>query len=506
MTALLTSSPPDVRLGVPRPRVVNVPEGIVRTLGPEVRDFMRMVGKPLLPWQEYVCDVAFGIRADGKWAAYEVAIWLARQNGKGVVTEAQELFGAYMLREKKVIHSAHEFDTAGEAFDRLVEIIEGSDWLSKRTNKIVRGKGSEGIELTRPMGGGEIRFKARTDRGARGFTGDRIILDEAFALTVAEFKAMSPTLATIPNPQITYTSSPPDEKTGPMPEDAMAPSIRKRALSGDAPRLASFEWSPTPKSRAGDVDEWYRCNPSLGTLIDEEYLALQYGIFEAANKTAGFSTEHLGKWEEGTSQWLVIPEDDWTDAGVDDDVRPQYPALAVVLSTDRQWATICVAGRRPDGLLQVEIADRRQGTGWVLPRLQGLIERWQPVAVVIDGGSPAASLEAEAVEAKIELTPISVREVAAAAGALYDGIAGRPAMDPDTGEPGPDPRVVRHRKQADLTTAVAGAVKRKLSTSWAWDQLAAEADITPLIGCSNALLAHKTREPTPVFFATVRTR
>mgnify|MGYP000911873584 CR=1 FL=1 len=73
---------------------------------------MAMVGKPLLPWQHEVIRGAMGLTAMGKWAAYEVALWLARQNGKGVVTETQELFGAYMLREKKIVHSAHLFDTS----------------------------------------------------------------------------------------------------------------------------------------------------------------------------------------------------------------------------------------------------------------------------------------------------------------------------------------------------------------------------------------------------------
>src|SRR5258705_200927 len=81
---------------------------------------------------------------------------LARQNGKGYITEAQELFGAYMLREKKIVHSAHLFDTSREAFNRLCEIIENCDWLRKRTLKPLRGKGNEAIPLTRAAGGGVI--------------------------------------------------------------------------------------------------------------------------------------------------------------------------------------------------------------------------------------------------------------------------------------------------------------------------------------------------------------
>lgn len=454
---------------------------------------MRMVGKEPLPWQREVLRGAMGVRADGKWAAYEVALWLSRQNGKGVITEAQELFGAYMLREQKIVHSAHLFDTSREAFNRLCEIIENCDWLRKRTLKPLRGKGNEAIPLTRAAGGGVIEFKARTLHGSRGLTGERVTFDEAYGLTVGHYQAVSPILATLPNPQITYTSSPPDDKTSMMPDDALAPSIRQRGLAGTDPRLASFEWSPPEGFDPADIDVWYACNPSMGYLIDEEFMANQWRVFEGSGRPGAFSTEHLGLWPEiSAAQWAVIPKADWTAAKDTESSAEDPVAFAVTLSTDRQWATIAAAGQRADGLLHVEIIDRRQGTGWVVDRLKDLAERWKPVAIVIDDGSPAKSIADDAAAAKLELTPITAREVAGAAGAFWDGIAGRPAKDPETGELGRDPRVVRHRDQAELTAAVAGAVKRPLSTQWAWDQLAASVDITPVIACSNALWGYRT--------------
>lgn len=481
-----------MRLGEQRPRVRCIPPGIVSTDGPRVADFMRMVGKPLLPWQRDVCDIAFARRADGKWAAYEVAVWLARQNGKGVITEAQELFGAYMLRERKIIHSAHEFDTAGEAFQRLVEIIEGSDWLRARTAKIVRGKGSEGIELTRAAGGGEIRFKARTAHGARGFSGDRIILDEAYALTVSHMKAMSPVLATIPNCQITYTSSPPDEKTGPMPEDAMAPSIRRRGLQGDDPRLASFEWSPEGEPDPGNIDSWYACNPSLGYLIDEEFLASQYRIFDAAGKPTAFATEHLGRWpEEDVPEWQVFDRKRWfgcTDA--ESTVRDPV-AFAVALSEDRRWATVLAAGRRTDGRLHVEIAARAEGAAWVVPRVLELCQQWKPAAVVVDKGTPAGQFAPDLVEAGVELTLISKRDTAAAAGAMAAMVA--------------EDRL-RHRGDPVLTVSAAKAATRGIGNTWEFELSSGAFDISPLAGAANALWGYTTRVPEVVqpFFATRR--
>lgn len=411
---------------------------------------MEMVGKPLLPWQRAVVRDAFGIRADGKWASYEVCLLEARQNGKGVLTETQELFGAYMLREEKTIHSAHLFDTSREAFMRLVQIIDGSDWLTRRTARVNRAHGKEGIELTRAAGGGEIKFKARTLHGTRGFSGGRIILDEAYGLTVGQFQAISPILATLPNPQVTYTSSPPDDKTGPMPDDAMLPSIRKRGLAGD-PRMAFLEWSPQPGDDPEDVNVWYACNPSLGYLIEEEYLASQLRIFKAADKVAGFATEHLGAWPpDENEQWLVVSAADWAAAEGQWGGHSAPVAFAVELALDRSQAAVAVATRRSDGLRQVQVAALEPGTAWVVPWLVERVKRWKACALVLDTGGPAGSLVAELESKRVELLKPSTREYAAACGAFVDGLAG-------------DVRDIRHTGQDQLTAAVAGLRRRQVA-------------------------------------------
>src|ERR1043165_2030810 len=109
------------RFGAAVPRLHSAPP-YVSTVGGEVADFMAQVGKPGLSWQTAVIGDAFGVRDDGKWAAREVCVLEARQNGKGWITEAQELGGLYLLRERKIIHSAHLFDTSREAFKRLIDI------------------------------------------------------------------------------------------------------------------------------------------------------------------------------------------------------------------------------------------------------------------------------------------------------------------------------------------------------------------------------------------------
>ena len=106
--------------------------------------------------------------------------------------EARELAGLFLLGERLIIHSAHQFDTSLEAFRRLETLIEGSDELSRRVKKATHSHGEEGIEL---LNGQRIRFRTRTKGGGRGFTGDCLILDEAMVLSEAFYGALLPTLS-----------------------------------------------------------------------------------------------------------------------------------------------------------------------------------------------------------------------------------------------------------------------------------------------------------------------
>ena len=77
----------------------------------------------LFPWQEHVLERSLLRKESGKWAARDVGVIVPRQNGKGEIIIARELFGMFMLREKKIIHTAHEFKTAKEGLSKLQAYI-----------------------------------------------------------------------------------------------------------------------------------------------------------------------------------------------------------------------------------------------------------------------------------------------------------------------------------------------------------------------------------------------
>ncbi len=490
----MTSLLPVVRHGSRTPRVCSYPRTRTSS-GREAVDLAESAGLYLDPWQQDVLVNALGEQGDGKWASPDVGLVVPRQNGKGTVLEARELAGLFLFGES-ILHTSHEFKTSMDHYRRLERLIRNTPDLHRKVESYPKAPGTEGIVM---RDGRALRFMARTKGAGRGFPADVVIIDEAFAATDEQLAALLPTTQSKPNPQVWYTSSPPlDGITG---EPLFA--LRARGESS-ADGLCWMDWGAEIGVDPDDLDAWWATNPALGYRGNSE---AGLARLRAAMSAEAFGRECLGVWPRNSAEmWRVIPRDDWRQAIGLDGERDGAPALAVALSTDRQWATIAAAGKRTDGLTYIAIVARREGTGWVIDRLKDLIARWEPVAVVIDKGSPAKSLADDAEAAGIELTPIQTRDVAGAAGALYDGIAGRPARDPETGEWGRDPRVVRHRDQPELNAAVAAAVKRVLASTWAFDQLAATVDIAPLIACSNALWGYVTGQPPPEqpFFASYR--
>jgi hypothetical protein len=242
-------------------------------LGRRRRDGARGVrarGLFLDPWQRVRADSnSLGERADGKWAAFEVAEVIPRQNGKGSTLEGRELTGLFAIDEERlIIHSAHEQATSSEHQRRLLELIESVPEFDQKVLRAPKGKGMEAIEL---RDGSRILFKTRTGGGGRGLTGDLIVLDEAMILPEATTAALVPTMAARSisgNPQLWYAGSAVDQQK--TEHGVVLARVRDRAMKG-APRLMYVEWSArattrrtSPSDVRNDPHVWAQANPGSG--------------------------------------------------------------------------------------------------------------------------------------------------------------------------------------------------------------------------------------------------
>lgn len=490
------------------PRILHTPGPVVGTLGQEAIDLSSMAGLDLDPWQKNLmiegCSVnpentywnKYTKRQEAKWAALEMSVVVSRQNGKGSWLEARELAGLFLFGERTIIHSAHQFDTSKEHFNRIVSLIEDTPELRREIplrGGISNTHGSEGITL---KNGQRLLFKTRTNKGGRGFTGDLLVLDEAMFLGAEEIGALMPTLAARPNAQILYTGSAGDQELG---DCSQLGRLRTRALKRDDLRLLFAEWSievcnefcPMQCDEHDDpfdVESYAKANPGFGHRIGLDHIEMERRSMELRT----FLTERLGVGNypvEGEA-WKVIPKDSWEGR---QDVFSQLSrsfALAVDITPDRSRACIAVAGAQDadSALEHVEITgrdqddlDHREGTQWLVPRILELWERHKPGCVVIDNAGHAGGMIEELEKHHVKVVIPNAREYAQACGEF------RSAVVPQKGETA----TLVHLGQPPLAAALAEADKRKLTDMWAWDKRSSSADISPLVAATLAKWGYK---------------
>jgi hypothetical protein len=427
-------SPVLERLGVQTPTVQHLPPDVHNL--DAAQEAIRLAnaygvcdGHPLSGSQEATLRAGLGERSDGSWAAATVADFKPRQGGgKSDTVAARELAGLILFGERLIIHTAHEFPTANESFLRLVAVFEAWDDLRRRVARIRYANGEQGIEL---LTGQRLKYRARTGGSGRGFAkADLIVYDEAQHLQAEHVAASGPARAANPNSQSWYAGS------GGLSSSAMAWRLRKRALSGDAGRLAYVENSGESVTLDGhgrvlsvrpddmmDPAVLARAIPGYGRWVTHEAVA---SLFDELGPEL-FARELLCMWdaEPGDAGSNVLPL--WGDL-VDPESAPvSHIALALDVAPGMRSAAFAAAGRRSDGLLHVECFDHRPLTSWVVP-------------------------------AAAELSKVNA-----------------------------DTPTLRHRGGLALNAAVAGAELRTVGDVAVWSRRMAKVDISPLVAATLAL-------------------
>ncbi|MFB7219348.1 terminase [Streptomyces sp. NPDC056227] len=492
-SAVAPEQPSELR-GVQRPRVFTAPS-YTSSAGQEAIELAAYAGLMLDEWQQHAMHVGLGERPDGSWSAFEVAVNVARQNGKGGIIEARELAGLFLLGEKLILHSAHEFKTSIEAFRRVVALVTNTDSLRKRVKAIRRTTGEEAIEL---LTGQRLRFLARSGGSGRGFTGNTNIFDEDMILGDDAMGALMPTMAAVKNPQVWYLGS-----AGIGSPSQQLARLRRRALTAmergePDPSLAYMEWSIDPHLKecppgCTDHDDPLsplsvaKANPALGYRLTLEHTERE----RLTMSEEIFARERLGVGDypsDGEDTWRVIDEDVWRALADGTSSMADPVAFALDTTPERSHTAICAAGANGDAK-HVEVIDHRPGTGWVPERMAELVVKWNPCALVIDEGGPAGSLvpavrkalrDAGLTEDEVDALLVipKTRQVAAAAGQFFDGVA---------------EQTIVHLDQAPLATALAGADKRPIGDGWGWARRGVSVDISPLVGCTLAAWGHAER-------------
>lgn len=368
--------------------------------GPEAIELAASAGLVLDPWQETAITGILAEDAAGKLVAFESGVIVSRQNGKGAILEALALYWLFLEEVELILWSAHEFKTAAEAFRRMRVLLQGAPDLWPMVSRITTANGDEAIELAT---GQRLKFVARSKSSGRGFTGDKIILDEAYDLPPDVVAALLPTLTTRPDAQLVYTSS-----AGNDTSDVLR-SVRDRGRAGGDPSLCWMEWCALPSGvnaqgdpvyNLDDRAEWRRANPASRVTVD--FMGKERRAMSAVPEK--FLRERMGVWDEPGEELRPIRPADWRATKVDVGCVPTEPHFFIVIGVD--GGAIVTGAFLPPGSNDpmVMIAHREPDLNGLADRLEYLSAKYKGAYFGANKSGPVAGLvESESLLVDIDL-------------------------------------------------------------------------------------------------------
>lgn len=461
----------------------------VLTDGPAVAEVNAAAGFAPDPQQELGLDLIFAVGENGLPASFAFCVICCRQNLKTGLLKQAAIGWMYVTDERKIVWSAHEMDTTRDAHRDLELMITETPALSKRLPKtdnqgIYGANGQERIELAT---GQILKFKARTLSGGRGLTGDKVILDEAFALKAAHVGALLPTMTARPSGQVVYASS------AGKSDSAVLRDVRDRGRAGASPRLSYVEWLAAqedcsdpacthPKdAKARGIDcaldrehLWLAANPTIttGRISIQTIADLRQEL-----PPGEFARESLGWWDEAEAAGDAVFGPGCWAACAGEVEHPEAPAaVGVAVSIDRRWASLAAgalveledpndAEAEPVDRAYVAASDRREGVDWLVDELKRIQLKHPEIVFLADGGGPTKNLRDRFEDNDVAIEWIELDEYADACSTFFDKV---------------EQQKLLHPSSAELDEAVAGAAWRTVGDRQVWGRRKSTSDVSML--------------------------
>ena len=458
------------RIGNATPSYSNV--NFTKTKGQEAIDLYKSTTQTLMEWQELQINGIMAVDETGLWKYMRYAICVSRRNGKGEILAAREFDGIVNLGEK-VCHTAHRTTTSHDAFVRLYTLLKkaGYEEHSKKKKKMPEKSffaskqyGLEHIEVT---GGGVIDFRTRTNNGGLGAGFDLLIIDEAQEYTTKQESALIYTVSASKNPQTIMVGTPPTVISG---GDVFA-NLRDKVIEGKEQDTGWAEWSIDEQAKEiGNVDLWYKYNPSLGQILTERNIRA-----ELSGDELDFNIQRLGYWVS-YNQKSAISETEW------DALKcKKLPALddrryiGIKYGRDGTNVAVSVASKTHDGRIFVETIDCvsvRAGNSWIFKILGNPhVEK-----IAIDGASGQNLLSDQMKDEGIKKRPVlpTVTEVISSNAMFEQALYGQ---------------TICHMGQGSLRTVVTNCEKRLIGSKggFGYKSIVEGADIAIM---DSMILAH----------------
>jgi len=352
--------------------------------GYEVIDFARMIGEPLLPWQEFAAIHALELNPDGTYRFRTVLVLVARQNGKSHLKRIITLWRMYLDDAKRILGVAQDLALARDQWQLCQETIHASPDLEEGE------EGRGGWQGVRKVNGSEMfwaagcryAIKAANGKAGRGGSNDEVNIDELREQRDWKaWAAVSKTTQARDKGQVWAMSNAGDATS------VVLNQLRDTAIAETDPSLCLMEWSGEDGCELDDWDQIRQANPGLGYTVSAAAIRSSLGT----DPPEIYRTEVLCQKVDNldaaidAARWDACADA----AGTLDKLRDRAGAC-FDCSPDGRHATLAVAAKAADGRVRVEIAEAWDDVNTALAALPAYLARIKPGAFGWYSAGPAA--------------------------------------------------------------------------------------------------------------------
>lgn len=445
--------------------------------GAQVAFHARALGRPLLPHQRQIVDVATQLNPAGsrmKWRYQLVVCLLPRQTGKTTVVRPVVTDRATETPNHHILTTAQLGKDAAARWADLVDDIEAGP-----LGRLVKVKRGNGQELCTFPNRSLVRPFAPGPKAGHGYSPRTVVVDEAWAFSAeagAELMTgLRPAMITKTDRQLWIISAEGDKTS-----EWLAELVEAGRASVDDPTstTAYFEWSAEDGADPYDPATW-DFHPGLDGLITLDDLATE--AKPENNSHSNFLRNFLNRRVGATN--AILDLEAWNALAVPDgDVpEPEAVALAYDVAIDRTAASIWTAWRDDAGVLHLHVLETREGAAWLPARVRELHEAGVAGVIAADDGGPARQVTDQLRRAGVPVETLGGRDAATAWGALKAAL-----KDSTEARAAGGTAVLEHDGSPALLGALEYAAEKRTGDLRALDRTGSTGPIDPLVAATVA--------------------
>lgn len=366
------------------PRYATKRNPLLRTRGAKIAILAAAMGKPLMPHQRYIVDVATELNPPGSRLKYRyqtIVISLPRQTGKTTMQRPIFIDRALSKADQQIFMTAQMGKDSTARWNDLIEDLEESKAFGHYA-RVLRSKGSERCQFPN---GSFISPFAPGKKSLHGYSPPLVSIDEGWAFdkdTGADLlKAIRPAQITKTDRQLIIMSAAGEQDS--VWWNELVAAGRDATLDPDS-KTAYFEWSADPDLDPMDPETW-AFHPGLDGLITIDDL-----LEEAKPENNSHGDFLRGYMNRSTDQVdnAVLDLEKWiqTTRSYDEPRAMSTIHLSFDVAIDRTAASVYGAWLDSDNLKHVVLVETREGADWLTPYLSELLEKTPPASLSADDG------------------------------------------------------------------------------------------------------------------------